>query len=83
MFTEDECRAYAKYLVKREMHKSHTNVTEIAQKLGLGVNMLRTKINRGAFSAGFLFQVLNLLECKNIDLTDIEIYISNLNKKRT
>ena len=33
MFTEDEVRSYAKYLIKRETHKRCMNVKEISKKL--------------------------------------------------
>lgn len=80
MFDEKECRAYAKYVLKREMKKSVMNVEQLATLLNVESQALHNKISRASFSGGFLFQVLNLLECKNIDLSDFVLFLENVKK---
>jgi hypothetical protein len=80
MFDVKECRAYAKYVLKREMKKSVMNVEQLATLLNVDSQALHNKISRSSFSAGFLFQALNLLECKNIDLSDLVLFLENVEK---
>ena len=77
---EKQGRAYAKYVLKREMLKTGINAEKIAGKLNMDTNVLHTKISRASFSSGFFFQVINVLECKNIDLSDFEFFIDRLKK---
>lgn len=82
MFTEDEVRSYAKYLIKRETHKRCMKVTEISTKLEVDVKFLRTKLARGSYSAGFFLNFINALGCKNIDMSDFDDFINNLRMKK-
>lgn len=83
MFDEKECRAYAKYVLKREMKKSVMNVEQLATLLNVDSQALHNKISRASFSGGFLFQVLNMLECKKIDLSDLRVFLENVKKNET
>lgn len=81
MVSENECRAYVKYMLKREMQKSVMNVEQLAIKLNMDSQALHNKISRASFSAVFLLRVLHLLECRAIDLSDFDFYINKLNKR--
>lgn len=81
MFTEKEYQSFIKYVLKREMQKSVTTAEDLSVKLNMDIRTLRNKLSRSSYSAVFFLQLLNLLGCKTIDLTDLELYINNLNKK--
>lgn len=82
MFTEDEVRSYAKYLIKRETHKKCMKVSEISKKLEVDAKFLRTKLARGTYSAGFFLNFINVLGCKNIDMSDFDDFIKNLRTRK-
>lgn len=63
---------YARNLLKGELHRRGVNYEDLAARLKqIGVKEtpqnLRNKINRGTFSALFLFQVLRAIGCRSLD----------------
>jgi hypothetical protein len=64
---------YCKTLVKAELAKRDVDYPKLAELLrGIGIEEtpvnLANKINRGKFSAIFLFQVLEVIGCKLVRL---------------
>ncbi len=71
--TKDLWAERARNLLKGELARRGLSYEELATKLQqIGVeesaNNLRSKINRGTFSAAFLLQVLNAIGCKSVDV---------------
>lgn len=63
----------ARNLLKAEMTRRGLNYDDLAARLNeMGINEkpenLRTKINRGTFSASFLLQALEAIGCKSLDI---------------
>ena len=71
--TKDQGDTHARNLVKGELARRGLNYDDLVLRLGkIGVddnaNNLRSKINRGTFSATFLLQVLQAIGCKSLDI---------------
>ena len=65
--------ARARNLMKGELARRGLNYDDLSAKLKqINVNEnaanLRTKINRGTFSASFLLQVMRAIGCKTLDM---------------
>ena len=63
---------YSRNLLKGELHRRGINYADLSVRLKqIGVKEtppnLRNKINRGTFSALFLFQVLRAIGCRTLD----------------
>jgi len=63
----------ARNLIKGELARRGLNYDDLAAKLKqIGVidspDNLRTKINRGTFSAAFMLQTLEAIGCKSVDV---------------
>lgn len=68
---------YAKRLVKSEMLKKDIKAIDLVILLKkIGVNetksSINSKISRGTFSAAFMFQVLQVMGCKNLEVISPE-----------
>jgi hypothetical protein len=71
--TKDLWAERARNLVKGELARRGLSYEDLAvklQKIGVeeNANNLRSKINRGTFSAAFLLQVLRAVGCQSIDV---------------
>ncbi len=71
--TKDYWAKRARNLVKGELARRGLSYEDLAVKLKkIGIeesaDNLRTKINRGTFSAAFLLQVLQAIGCKSVDV---------------
>ena len=71
---DDTWTRYAKRLIKAEMLKRDIKAEDLVILLGnIGINETKSSINikisRGTFSAAFLFQVLQVIGCKNLEIT--------------
>ncbi len=71
--TKDYWAKRARNLVKGELAHRGLSYEDLAAKLKkIGIeespDNLRTKINRGTFSAAFLLQVLQAIDCSSINL---------------
>ena len=71
--TKDQWDAHARNLVKGELARRGLNYDDLVlrlKKIGVddNANNLRSKINRGTFSATFLLQVLQAIGCKSLDI---------------
>lgn len=77
---------YAKRIVKSEMLKRDIKVEDLIillRKIGVSEtkSSINSKISRGTFSAAFLFQVLQVIGCKHIEIitpTELNIKEENL-----
>ena len=73
MVTDEIWQARAKQLLKSELKRRGVSYKQLAEKLGtLGVPEseanIANKISRGGFSAVFLIQCLDAIECRNLHL---------------
>ena len=73
MVTDAKWRAPAKGLLKAELSRRNIGYKELVEKLGkLGVHEteqnIANKLSRGGFSAVFLIQCLNAIECRNLQI---------------
>ena len=73
MRTKDDWDRRTRYLLKGELARRGVSYEDLAIRLKkIGVNQnannIRSKINRGTFSATFMIQVLKALGCKSLDL---------------
>jgi len=73
MVTDAKWRARAKGLLKAELSRRNIGYKELVEKLGkLGVHEteqnIANKLSRGGFSAVFLIQCLNAIECRNLQI---------------
>lgn len=64
---------YAKRMIKAEMLKKDIKAEDLVillQKIGIDEtkSSINSKISRGTFSAAFLFQVLQVLGCKSLEI---------------
>jgi len=71
--TKDDWDRRTRYLLKGELARRGVSYEDLAIRLKkIGVNQnannIRSKINRGTFSATFMIQVLKALGCKSLDL---------------
>jgi hypothetical protein len=69
----DAWNNYSKRLIKSEMLKRNVSVDDLVFLLKrIGVketkSSINSKVSRGTFSAAFLFQVLQVIECKQIEI---------------
>lgn len=63
---EQKLSNYAKNVLKSEMGRKLFKVNDLANKLSLNPASLRTKLNRGTFSAGFFINALHALGTKEL-----------------
>lgn len=73
MVTDEKWQARAKQLLKGELKRrgvSYKQLVEKLEQLGVkeGEQNIANKISRGGFSAVFLLQVLDAIECKTLHL---------------
>ena len=73
MVTDENWQARAKQLLKSELKRRGLSYKQLAELLGkMGVHEteanIANKISRGGFSAVFLIQCLDAIECKNFRL---------------
>ncbi len=71
--TKDVWAERARNLLKGELARRGLSYEDLAiklQQIGINenANNLRSKINRGTFSAAFLLQVLQAIGCKTVDV---------------
>jgi len=69
----DTWNKYAKRLIKSELMKREISTEDLIFLLDrIGVqetkSSISSKISRGTFSASFLFQVLSVIGCKNLEV---------------
>lgn len=69
----DTWNKYAKRLIKSELMKREISTDDLIFLLDrIGVqetkSSISSKISRGTFSASFLFQVLSVIGCKNLEV---------------
>ena len=72
---EIDWKEKVKYLLKKELRNRNITYGELAEKLkeiGVDENAhnINIKISRGTFSAIFLIQCLEAIECENLELAD-------------
>jgi hypothetical protein len=65
----------ASRLVKARLALLGLNQEQLAERLSqngrtVSAQSVRSKLARGTFSAGFLLEVLSVLDCKSIDIPD-------------
>ncbi len=70
---DKEYQAKAKGLLRAEMARRNLSYEELAEKLkGIGIEEspknLSNKIGRGSFTAGFLLQCLEAMDCTSLRL---------------
>ena len=71
---DEECRDYVKGMLKAEIARKGVKQVELAQLMdkAFGVKetpqSLSNKINRGAFSAVFMYQVLKAIDCESLPI---------------
>ena len=83
---ENTWHKYAKRLIKSEMLKRDIKAEDLVFLLRkIGVNetksSINSKISRGTFSAAFLFQVLQVIGCKGLEIvppTELNLKAENL-----
>ena len=73
MRTKDDWDRRTRNLIKGELARRGVSYDDLAirlKKIGVDQNAdnIRSKINRGTFSATFMIQVLKALGCKSLDL---------------
>ena len=73
MVTDEKWKARARGLLKAELSRRNIGYKELAQRLEkLGVPEteanIANKLSRGGFSAVFMVQVLDAIECRNLHL---------------
>ncbi|HLQ25875.1 MAG TPA: DUF6471 domain-containing protein [Acidiferrobacterales bacterium] len=73
MRTKDDWDRRTRNLLKGELARrglSYEDLSIRLKKIGVNqnANNIRSKINRGTFSATFMIQVLKALGCKSLDL---------------
>lgn len=69
----DTWNRYAKRIIKAELLKREVGTEDLIKLLaGIGIHetksSINSKISRGTFSASFLFQVLSVIGCKNLEV---------------
>ena len=74
MVTDDAWQTKARNLVKGELKRRGIGYRELVDRLDkIGVNEseqnIANKLSRGGFSAVFLLQVLEAIECKSISIS--------------
>jgi len=70
--TEKEWQFYLQKTLRREMGKALLKPTKLAVLLKIRPDTLAKKIRRGGFSAGFLFQALEVIGVDQINIKDIK-----------
>ncbi len=73
--SETEWKNYVKGLLKAEIAKRNLNYVDIAERLKkIGVEEtpqnISNKIGRGTFGAIFMMQILQVIGCTEIDITN-------------
>jgi hypothetical protein len=75
VMSETEWKNYVKGLLKAEIAKRNLNYVDIAERLKkIGVEEtpqnISNKIGRGTFGAIFMMQILQVIDCTEIDITN-------------
>lgn len=86
----DTWNKYAKRLLKSEMLKRDISAEELVlllQRIGIKEtkSSINSKISRGTFSASFLFQVLSVIGCRNLDIlspSELSVKVDSENQVR-
>ena len=60
--------ARAKAILKAEMTRKGVNVRDLADKVGENERSLANKLSRGAFTAAFMMQCLDVIGTKRLEL---------------
>jgi hypothetical protein len=75
VMSETEWKNYVKGLLKAEIAKRNLNYVDIAERLKtIGIEEtpqnISNKIGRGTFGAIFMMQILQVIGCKEIEVTE-------------